>query len=74
MPSKYHIRVVNAFVAPEELPKKGAVKINTGNPAGVCILAHGQDFPDDSAMIKIAAEVGHPETSFVKIVRDENMG
>jgi PhzF family phenazine biosynthesis protein len=37
-----------------------------GNQAGVVILRGGQPFPEDSLMLKIAAELKHSETAFVQ--------
>ncbi len=39
-----------------------------GNQAGVVILSNSEDFPDASVMQKIAAELKHSETAFVKEV------
>lgn len=37
-----------------------------GNPAGVVLLENGHPFPDDSLMLKIAAELRYSETAFVQ--------
>ena len=37
-----------------------------GNQAGVVLLGERDAFPDDSVMIKIASELKHSETAFVK--------
>ena len=39
-----------------------------GNQAGVVLLREEQPFPDDSLMQKIAAELKHSETAFVKAI------
>lgn len=40
--------------------------IFSGNQAGVALLSDDQPFPDDTLMQKIAAELKHSETAFVK--------
>jgi PhzF family phenazine biosynthesis protein len=42
--------------------------IFSGNQAGVVLLGDDQPFPDDTLMQKIAAELKHSETAFVKRV------
>lgn len=42
-----------------------------GNPAGVVVIPQGQDFPEEDYMIKLATELKHSETAFVKSL-DEN--
>ena len=37
-----------------------------GNPAGVVLLQQGSDFPDNSLMTQIAAELRYSETAFVQ--------
>lgn len=48
--------IVDAFT-----PKKFS-----GNQAGVALLGNGEDFPADSEMQALAAELKHSETAFVK--------
>lgn len=43
-----------------------AKELYAGNQAGVVILEEGQDFPEDITMCKIAGELKHSETAFVK--------
>lgn len=37
-----------------------------GNPAGVALLSHDEDFPTDTWMQLLAAELKHSETAFIK--------
>lgn len=41
-----------------------------GNPAGVVIIPDGADFPKEEYMVKVAAELKHSETAFVKKLDD----
>lgn len=41
-----------------------------GNPAGVAIIPQGEDYPSEDIMIKVAAELKHSETAFVKKLED----
>ena len=45
-----------------------------GNPAGVCLIPEGQDFPDDEMMQKIAAELRYSETAFAKRIPQDKTG
>lgn len=42
----------------------------SGNPAGVVLLDGGEDWPDEAFMRKLAAELRHSETVFVRQERD----
>lgn len=37
-----------------------------GNPAGVVLIPDGEDYPDETTMVKTAAELRYSETAFIK--------
>lgn len=39
---------------------------HAGNPAGVCLLSEGEPWPDDDALLRVAAQVGLSETAFLR--------
>lgn len=43
----------------------------SGNQAGVALLGRGEDFPEDGYMQRLAAELKHSETAFVKRLSPE---